>query len=72
MLELWLLAAIASAAPSMPGAAPPAELLEFIGDWSPQEQKLIEQAARPKTAAQPTGNDNAAQSHDRSETNPPR
>ncbi len=49
-LEAWLLAAVVAAA--KPGqeadAPPPIELLEFLGDWTTEEQKLIDQASKPK------------------------
>ena len=49
-LEVWLLAAaVAAARPGPDGnVSPPIELLEFIGDWTAEEQKLIDQVARPK------------------------
>lgn len=49
-LEVWLLAAaVAAAKPGQDGnGSPPVELLEFIGDWTAEEQKLIDQAVRPK------------------------
>lgn len=56
-LEAWLLAAaVAAARPEQDSNAPPIELLEFIGDWTAEEQKLIDQAARPKKkTAKPRG-----------------
>jgi hypothetical protein len=49
VLEAWLLAAaVAAAKPGQDSEAPPIELLEFIGDWTAEEQKLIDQAVQPK------------------------
>jgi hypothetical protein len=63
MLEAWLLAVVASS--GMPAAdAPAPELLEFIGDWSPAEQGLIDEASRQKTAAQPKGKTDAEPEHE--------
>lgn len=49
-LEVWLLATAVAAATPKPQseALPPLELLEFLGDWTAEEQKLIDQAAAPK------------------------
>ncbi|HUS23786.1 MAG TPA: hypothetical protein VM369_02475 [Candidatus Binatia bacterium] len=70
MLEAWLLAAVASAAPAAAPAPPPLELLEFVGEWSPQEQQLIDTAARAQQAQRPRGNNDGHANDDAS--NPPR
>lgn len=58
VLEAWLLAAaVASAKPEQPSDAPPVELLEFLGSWSVEEQKLIDQAAPPKKRGKPRGSE---------------
>lgn len=48
MLESWLLMLAAAASQPRPAAAdsaqapPPVELLEFVGDWSEEESRLID------------------------------
>jgi hypothetical protein len=55
VLELLVLAAAQAAAPppaSKP-APPPADLLEFLGDWSDDEASLIDEADAPPAKATP-------------------
>jgi len=42
--EAWLLAmCVAGAAPNAAPEAPPADLLEFLGEWTEEEARLIDE-----------------------------
>ena len=75
-LEAFLLTAAALAAEPRPagGEVPPVELLEFIGEWSAEEQKLIDQAARPskKTAKPRSRKSDAVEDAEPIRSGPPR
>lgn len=74
-LEVWLLATAVAAAKPEPQSEvlPPLELLEFIGDWNPEEQKLIDQVApRKKKSAESPKRKEAGDEAAESRNGPPR
>ncbi len=56
MLELLVMAAAQATAPppSAKPAPPPADLIEFLGDWSDEEANLIDEVVKPPAKVPPT------------------
>jgi hypothetical protein len=55
VLELLVMAAAQATAPppTAKPAPPPADLIEFLGDWSDEEAKLIDEVVKPPAKTEP-------------------